>query len=179
MIKLATNLITEDYFWQIVNESNLGETLTEALQKLTEEQLIGYCYWFSYYMNKTYDQALWAVAYVIFGGCSDDSFEYFRAWLLFQGRNLVFKALADPDSLCDYFAKIPEGEYPEFEEGLWIPEHVFTEKFNKDFYQSFDEYDFKLNPLPDLDFAWSEEDADSIRKVCPRTFDTWWDNSRF
>ncbi len=35
------------------------------------------------------------------GGCSDDGFDYFRGWLVAQGRTVWERALADPDSLAD------------------------------------------------------------------------------
>ena len=34
-------------------------------------------------------------------GCSDDSFSYFRSWLIVQGKDVYMAALADPDSLAD------------------------------------------------------------------------------
>ena len=37
-------------------------------------------------------------------GCSDDGFIDFRAWLIAQGREVYFAALADPDSLADVVA---------------------------------------------------------------------------
>ena len=30
-----------------------------------------------------------------------------------------------------------------------------------------------------FDFEWDEDDEESIRKVCPRTFDKWWGNDVF
>lgn len=49
----------------------------------------------------SYLSPLWAAAYVINGGCSDDSFEYFRGWLILQGRSVFEGALDNPDSLAD------------------------------------------------------------------------------
>lgn len=43
---------------------------------------------------------LWAAAYLINGGCSDDGFDYFRGWLITQGREVFDRAVADPDSLA-------------------------------------------------------------------------------
>jgi hypothetical protein len=37
---------------------------------------------------------------VINGGASDDGFDYFRGWLIAQGRAVYEQALADPDSLA-------------------------------------------------------------------------------
>jgi len=47
----------------------------------------------------SYRADLWAAAYVINGGASDDGFDYFRGWLVSQGRAVYNQATADPDSL--------------------------------------------------------------------------------
>ncbi|MFI7352941.1 DUF4240 domain-containing protein [Streptomyces avidinii] len=51
-------------------------------------------------LAESYRAPLWAAAYVINGGCSDDGFDYFRGWLLTQGREAFETALTDPDSLA-------------------------------------------------------------------------------
>ncbi|MFJ7592311.1 DUF4240 domain-containing protein [Streptomyces sp. NPDC097617] len=51
-------------------------------------------------LAESYRAPLWAAAYVINGGCSDDGFDYFRGWLLTQGRETFEAALTDPDSLA-------------------------------------------------------------------------------
>src|SRR5690242_19263203 len=37
-------------------------------------------------MTVSYRADLWAVAYTVNGGASDDGFDYFRGWLIAQGR---------------------------------------------------------------------------------------------
>ncbi|MFJ6381287.1 DUF4240 domain-containing protein [Kitasatospora sp. NPDC092039] len=49
----------------------------------------------------SYRNPLWAAAYLINGGCSDDAFDYFRGWLIMQGRRVFERVLADPDSLAE------------------------------------------------------------------------------
>lgn len=49
----------------------------------------------------SYTNPLWAAAYLINGGCSDDGFDYFRGWLLTQGRETYESVLASPDTLAD------------------------------------------------------------------------------
>ena len=44
---------------------------------------------------------LWAAAYLINGGCSEDGFDNFRGWLIAHGRDVVAKAVREPDSLAD------------------------------------------------------------------------------
>ncbi|MYY12923.1 DUF4240 domain-containing protein [Streptomyces sp. SID4919] len=51
-------------------------------------------------MAESYRAPLWAAAYTVNGGCSDDGFDYFRAWLIGQGREVFERVVADPDALA-------------------------------------------------------------------------------
>jgi hypothetical protein len=44
---------------------------------------------------------LWAAAYLINGGCSDEGFDNFRGWLIAHGREAVSRAVHEPDSLAE------------------------------------------------------------------------------
>jgi hypothetical protein len=73
-------------------------------------------------MADSYRSPLWAAAYVINGGCSDDGFEYFRGWLIAQGREVYERIVADPDALADLpvvRASAPSG-WVECEDTLYI-----------------------------------------------------------
>ncbi|MFF4371346.1 DUF4240 domain-containing protein [Streptomyces sp. NPDC001594] len=52
-------------------------------------------------LAESYTNPLWAAAYVINGGCSDDGFDYFRGWLVTQGREVFERVLTDPDALAE------------------------------------------------------------------------------
>ncbi|MFE6132232.1 DUF4240 domain-containing protein [Streptomyces sp. NPDC056437] len=52
-------------------------------------------------MAASYKAPLWAAAYLINGGCSDDGFEYFRGWLITQGRTTFEQVVDDADRLAD------------------------------------------------------------------------------
>ncbi|MGW4757217.1 DUF4240 domain-containing protein [Streptomyces chartreusis] len=52
-------------------------------------------------MSESYTNPLWAAAYEINGGCSDDGFDYFRGWLIAQGREVFELAVAEPDALAE------------------------------------------------------------------------------
>ena len=41
------------------------------------------------------------LAFIVNGGASDDGFDYFRGWLIAQGREVFEGTLAKPDSLAD------------------------------------------------------------------------------
>ncbi|NKE63212.1 DUF4240 domain-containing protein [Lentzea sp. PSKA42] len=51
-------------------------------------------------LAESYQNPLWAAAYLMNGGCSDDGFDYFRGWLLTQGEEVYHTVLASPDSLA-------------------------------------------------------------------------------
>jgi hypothetical protein len=53
-------------------------------------------------LAQSYRADLWAAAYVINGGASDDGFDYFRGWLIAQGETVFHETLADPDRLADH-----------------------------------------------------------------------------
>jgi len=92
-----------------------------------------------------YKQKLWAAA--MMNGCSDDSFDYFRGWLIAQGKDMYFAAPRDPDSLADMesvkrFAlevKKSKGmtplksyyEEPRFEEILAVADYAYRGKTGK------------------------------------------------
>lgn len=173
--------MTEEKFWTIIENSDCGRNLKECLTPLSEEELFGFRYWWEYFCNLSYKQDLWAVAYVVLGGCSDDGFDYFRFWLIAQGRNVFYNALENADTLCDVFSELedPEGDnYPEQEDLDYAAQTVLGERTgNKDYFYT---ADYSLPRYArEIEFEWEEDDEESIRKVCPRTFDKWWDNDVF
>jgi len=76
----------------------------------------------------SYRKPLWAAAYVINGGCSDDGFDYFRGWLIVQGREVYERIVADPDTLADLpvIGTRPPGAWPvECEDTLYIASRAY------------------------------------------------------
>ncbi len=98
-----------DEFWGII-ESVHGESrgdmerkcelLKKKLMQLKEQDLRDFIRHFSEADAKAYSWPLWGAAYVMHGGCSDDSFSDFRAMLISRGRKEYEAALTDPDSLA-------------------------------------------------------------------------------
>lgn len=178
MKKKASSLITEEQFWAIIEKSDKGKYLEDELSKLTVDEILGYIHWWEYFHKQSYKQDLWAVAYTVMGGCSDDGFDYFRFWLISRGKDVYMNALSNADSLCDVFTA---GDYPEWEEISYVPNRVLEDNYDIDFYayEADGDVEYESIPLPRLNFEWEEDDEDSIRKVCPRTFDKWWNNDTF
>jgi hypothetical protein len=113
----------------------------------------------------SYQHPLWAAAYLINGGCSDDGFDYFRGWLLTQGEDTYDSVLASPDSLASLPVVVAAAESDreiECEDalsiawnahikatGMHLPEDAFTIRY------------------PDLDPEW-DFDFDDGEKLSAR-----------
>ena len=97
-------------FWSLMEKTKRANTanpdeqtelLTQELVKLPEAEIIAFDEIFSELDNEAYDWNLWAAAYIINSGCSDDGFMDFRAWLIGQGKTIFEQALQDPQILVD------------------------------------------------------------------------------
>jgi Protein of unknown function (DUF4240) len=94
-------------FWSVIDEARAsagdGATstaLARALSQLTAAELIAFDAWFWAYYMAAQREDLWAAVYAIRGGCGDDSFDYFRGWLISRGEEAVLAAVRDPESLA-------------------------------------------------------------------------------
>ena len=75
--------------------------LDAALRQLPLEEVRSFHAHFYECQDRAYTEELWAAAYMIRGGCSDDKFSDFRSTLISMGRQVFERALADPQSLAD------------------------------------------------------------------------------
>lgn len=179
-LKQAKTLMTQDEFWNIIAKSNKGDNLHEVLNELSDDKLFGFKYWWNYFNAISYKSDLWAVAYVVMGGCSDDGFDCFRCWLVAQGQAVFENAMANADSLCDVFDEIDDGDFPEREELDYVVNKIINERHGEDAFDNMIElYSGLYTAYPEFKFDWDEDDENSIRQICPKTFDKWWGNDRF
>lgn len=95
-----------DRFWTLVAETKGGNCrqhaarLTDRLRALGPTDIIAFQAVWDELMHESYRWDLWGAAYLANGGCSDDGFDYFRGWLVGQGREVFEAVLRDPDSLA-------------------------------------------------------------------------------
>ncbi|MFI6602762.1 DUF4240 domain-containing protein [Nonomuraea sp. NPDC050536] len=76
-------------------------------------------------MDQAYSWDLWGAAYVRTGFCSDDGFEYFRAWLILQGRQNFERAVQDPDCLGELDPSLDERPWQSAELALGITRDAY------------------------------------------------------
>ena len=100
----------ETEFWEIIDGAreaaegdpeDQADLLVERLLQLDPESVLDFARHFEARYNRAYRWDLWGAAAVLLGGASDDAFDYFRCWLIGQGREVFEGAVHDPDSLAD------------------------------------------------------------------------------
>lgn len=95
--------MSEDLFWEIVEgdqSAPIGERiehLAERLAEFTPKAIKNFNRILRTKWNGAYRTDIWALAYLLRGGCSDDAFMDFRAWLIMQGRQIFEQTMLDPD----------------------------------------------------------------------------------
>lgn len=178
-----SEILDEDKFWNIINTSKLQsenqeqqeELIRKKLSELPLNDIAGFHLMLDKLLFDTYTSHLWCAAYIIKGGCSDDSFDYFRYWLIAQGREIFEKAIRNPDSLVDI---LDDTEEYDFETLGYIANDVFETKTQKDVYDYIDYDNFTTQPgnYPEMEFDWDEDNPESMKAICPQLFDACWDN---
>jgi hypothetical protein len=129
----------EQQFWRIIaagGRKALNDpdqqlaAVRKALLKLDAAEIKAFDKLFNQKMAAAYTWDLWGAAYLINGGCSDDGFFYFRAWLISRGQKVYDAALQNPDSL----AKVadPDNDEHEFEELWHVARGAYAEAAGKE-----------------------------------------------
>jgi len=100
----------ETEFWELVDATREAaggdpeehaDLLVERLVRLDPEAVLDFARHFEARYNRAYRWDVWGAAWLLLGGASDDAFDYFRCWLIGQGREVFEGALHDPDSLAE------------------------------------------------------------------------------
>lgn len=173
----------EKRFWHIIEQSRKNakhdselqmSQLEALLNPLSEEEFIAFYDIFNKLYAQSYNGNLWGAAYLILGGCSDDGFDYFRAWLIAQGKEAFYNALANPDSLV----KIADDEDndPILEDILGL---LYTMAVEKTGLEDFSEKTLAF-PYPEISFdAWYDDkigdlDEKKAKKLFPRLYKAFW-----
>lgn len=169
--------MTEDQFWTLLETAHRKgddpeeqlEWLIGKLAKKPVHEIVGFDFHFNQQYAKSYTSDLWAAAFIIMGGCSDDSFGYFRAWLMFLGKEPYEGALQNPESILPYLERMEE-DVPEFEDFLYCASAAFEEKTGMDQDDYLDLY-WKVSGdvyvQPEMEFDWSGDDGEGLLKKFP------------
>jgi hypothetical protein len=99
----------ETEFWELVDDTReaaegdpeeQADLLVERLTQKDPDSVLDFARHFESRYNRAYRWDLWGAAWVLLDGASDDAFDFFRCWLIGQGRHVFEGAVHDPDSLA-------------------------------------------------------------------------------
>ncbi|MGN5378425.1 DUF4240 domain-containing protein [Streptomyces lasalocidi] len=107
----------ETEFWELIDASREGaegdaeeqaDLLVDRLLQLEPDLVLDFARHFEARYNRAYRWDLWGAAWVLLDGASDDAFDFFRCWLIGQGREVFEGGLHDPDALADLLGEFDE-----------------------------------------------------------------------
>jgi len=169
-------------FWKIIQETRAGarddehflRRIVPRLKKMSPDELMQFEALRSKLGAQAYSWALWGAAYLMTGGgCLDDCFNCFRAWLMSQGRKTFENALKDPDTLADLDnpGTLADPDrlrviVREFEEFMAAASEIYETKTDDEMPEAI----YEGVALPELGERWDFDDGGEMKKRYPKLF---------
>ena len=124
--------IDEEMFWKLIEDARLVspdqfqfmDNLRPSLERFHPKEIRKFDNILLTKINELNTWELWALAYIVRGGCGDDAFDYFKAWVVSKGRKAfeIIKSLEE-DKLVSVF-----DEDPQLEELYYLAGEVYETK---------------------------------------------------
>ena len=155
---LQMDTINTDKFWSLVDNavraSNGDEYLkekylTEELEKLSLDEIKDFEIAFRKCIIDADEFKIMAAQKIIEGYVTDDSYLYFRCWLIGLGKNAYTETLKNPDHLATIVNK---KEICEWERIMYVATEAYSKKTGKEEDETFPR-DFAINLGLDYDFG--------------------------
>jgi hypothetical protein len=163
--------MTEDEFWAIIAridelagktdggwEFKRGALMGETV-RMSPAEIMAFADHLQRKMDAAYTWPLWAAAYIIHGGCSDDAFMGFRNCLVFFGRDIYEAALENSDSLAELGDEVLQDS--RYEGMLYVPGESFEARTGAELSRS------EPPPPEPAGPEWDEDDEGSLAALCP------------
>lgn len=162
----SEKLMDAEKFWAIISTTKTNSAgdyqkqqaeLEKELLKLTAIKVLEFDNKFRTLRGQVYHWDFWAAAYIINGGCSDDSFSDFRGWLIGQGKAIFEKAVENVESLSE-LTETNDGDW----EGLsYVPTDVYEKMSDNEMPNGIQE-NFEITGE-----EWAEE-GDDLKNKFPK-----------
>jgi uncharacterized protein DUF4240 len=160
-------------FWRVIgqvrsasrDDQDFLRRMGARVNTLKRDELVEFQRHLMTTLARSYSWELWGAAWLINGGCADDCFDYFRAWLISRGQQTFEKALGDPDALAS-LAPPKRGVVRAFEAFSRMPGDTYEMKTGEEILDTaYDE-----GALPKLDRRWDFADNTEMAKRYPKLF---------
>jgi hypothetical protein len=175
-----------DEFWHIIatargdttEQHSFDQALVALLAGRSKEEILEYEKCFEDLQEAVRRWDVWAAAYLIHGGCSDDSFMDFRAGLIALGREWYERAGAAPDSLAEHPQVIAaagggDADFLFYELVNYASSYAFERITGdvEDFYEAWEDYEEALGaepPAADMGEDFDFDDSREMHRRLPR-----------
>ncbi|HRI70843.1 MAG TPA: DUF4240 domain-containing protein [Polyangium sp.] len=160
----------DDRWWNLIERSRKGAKDNEAQAdrlikllstELSAAEIITFDTFLQERVRDAFRSDLWAVAYIMNGGCSDDGFDYFLGWLICKGKAHYEAALANPEQAAKGVR--PDDEPFENEVVYYGPSRAWAIKTGK----PIDEY-YKIAPAVPRTLQGELFDEDTVENAYPK-----------
>jgi hypothetical protein len=161
---MATPKISDDRFWSLIDKARTGseasaapKRLAEVLNPLVNQEISAFGHMFTEKLCDLNQWRLWAAGYIIAGGMSDDSFHYFRSWIIGKGRAVFETAMKDPDAIGPWIDdREVDNELLEY-----VAVEILQERGGKDSRELSDR-------SPDAMPSGEPFEEETVAKICPQ-----------
>jgi Protein of unknown function (DUF4240) len=164
-----------DDFWVVIDSATadrpdspdeVAKRAAALLSTREPEEIVAWHRHLGKVMTASGTEDLWAAAYLINGGCSDEGFDAFRGWLIAHGRLALARAVADPDSL----AELPEVSAAALTGAVFEAEEVLSIGAEAYVLATGGELRASVAPRsrPDAAQLWDFDNEEEMRRRLPR-----------
>jgi hypothetical protein len=164
-----------DDFWAVIARATADRPASPAevakravadLAMRDPEEIVAWARHLDKVMVASGKEDLWAAAYLINGGCSDEGFDSFRGWLIAHGRETVARSVQSPDSLAEMPAvrdAAESGAVFEAEEVLSVAREAYEQATGS-------ELPAEERPVtrPDPADLWDFDDEEEMQRRLPK-----------
>ena len=127
--------MNKDIFWDLIEKSKqnsedlfeMAEILSKELIKYSEIEILHFEHIFRIYDEVATASKLMALSSLLVGGLSEETFEYFKGWLIGMGKEIYLGTLKNLDSICEMGIDFEELSC-DFEEIIYLGEQTYYEK---------------------------------------------------
>lgn len=175
----------EDDYWKIVektykqgkgDERQQAGEIVRKLRYMTPPEIMAFQKRTFSLANFAHTSNLWAAAYVINGGCSDDAFTDFKHWVISLGKSGFYDSIKTPDCLVKYLSK--KASYVNYG-NIACSSIEFAAIMAYEYRTGLSIYKvLDYSNVPDLngDFEldWDENNIESKREIFPKLFKKYW-----
>ncbi|MET7638788.1 DUF4240 domain-containing protein [Streptomyces sp. NPDC005438] len=129
-------MMDEAEFWELIDTTRQAaegdaeeqaDLLLDRLTQLDPEAVTDFARHFEARFHRAYQWDLWAAAWILLDGASDDVFDSFRAWLIGQGRTVFEGAAHEADSLAELLEDFDEELDGEAEDLRFVADDAYEQ----------------------------------------------------